>query len=90
MIKTPYQHADETYHANRAWDKGQRWIKTSDRFDKMEFLRESSSSDFLNNKLVDEMVNWMGEDDFNEFFKNLCRNWDIKTPPEMEHLMSWK
>lgn len=90
MIKTPYQHADETYHANRAFDKGQKWIKTTGRVEKMEFLKETCSSDFLENQLMNEMVRWMGEDDFNEFFKNLCRNWGIMTPPEMEHAMSWK
>lgn len=73
---------------DEAYEAGQRWIYKSDRWEKMEYLKESCSSDFLQNHLMDEMVRWMGEDDFTEFFKHLCRNWDIKTPQELEHLMN--
>ena len=88
MSNTAYQQDNETDLANQAWEAGQEWIKQSDRFEKMEYLQETCSSDFLECHLMDEMVKWMGEKDFSEFFQHLCRNWDIKTPQELEHLMN--
>jgi len=73
--------------ANEAWERGQEWIKESDRFEKMEYMQETCCSDFLEGHLMDEMVKWMGEKDFNEFFIHLSRNWSIKTPQELEHEM---
>lgn len=73
--------------ANQAWEAGQKWIKESDRFEKMEYMQETCCSDFLECHLMDEMVRWMGEEDFDKFFKHLCRNWDIKTPQELEYAM---
>lgn len=87
-MKPNYKESNEDYLQNKAWEKGQRWIKTTDRWDKMEFLKMSCSSDFLDYHLMDEMVRWMGEDDFNEFFKHLCKNWEIQTPPELDYAMS--
>jgi len=26
---------------------------------------------------MDEMVRWMGEDDFERFYDHLCRHWEI-------------
>jgi len=88
MSNTAYQQDNETDLANQAWEAGQEWIKQSGRFEKMEYLQETCSKDFLESHLMDEMVKWMGEEDFSEFFQHLCRNWDIKTPQELDHLMN--
>ena len=54
------------------------------RFDKLEYLRETCSGDFIKNHLLNEMTEWMGENDFYEFFEHLCSQWDIKNPEEVE------
>jgi hypothetical protein len=58
-----------------------------DRFEKLEYLQETCSKDFLDNHFLNELVNWMGEDDFTEFYDRLCRLWDIKTPEELNKAM---
>ena len=47
-----------------------------DRFEKMEFLRETTHFD-NKNTILEEMVCWMGEDDFNQFYEHFCSCWDI-------------
>lgn len=74
--------------AEAAYEAGQEWINKSDRWEKLEFLKETCSSDFLENHLMREMVRWMGEHDFEEFYKHLCRNWGIVTPQELEYQMN--
>ena len=37
---------------------------------------------FVQTTLVEEMVRWMGEDDFEEFYDHLCRMWDIARDPK--------
>ena len=46
------------------------------RFEKMEFLAETTHFD-TSNKLLQEMVSWMTDDDFNAFYDDFCSNWDI-------------
>ena len=46
------------------------------RFEKMEFLAETTHFD-TNNTLLKEMVSWMTDDDFNQFYEYFCSNWDI-------------
>ena len=59
------------------------------RWDKLEWLQESTSPEFMQETLRDEMVRWMGEDDFDEFYNHLCRNWEIaRTPNELEAKMN--
>ena len=61
------------------------------RWEKMEWLQEVTGQEFFNETLRDEMVRWMGEDDFNEFYDHLCRNWSIaRTPTEMQAIMEDK
>jgi len=61
------------------------------RWEKLEWLQEVTSSEFFSETLRDEMVRWMGEDDFNEFYDHLCRNWSIaRTPTEMQAIMEDK
>ena len=31
---------------------------------------------------LDEMVSWMSEEQFNEFFEHVCSCWDIKDPED--------
>jgi hypothetical protein len=81
MNTTTYKNADE------AWEAGQEWIDKSHPWEKLDYLQESCTKDFLENHLMEEMVRWMGEDDFSEFFKTLCRHWEIKTPPELDYAM---
>jgi hypothetical protein len=58
------------------------------RFDKMEWLEETCSEEFMTETLVQEMVRWMGENEFEEFYDHLCRNWEIaKGPEELNDLM---
>ena len=59
-----------------------------DRFEKMEWLEETTTEEFFNIILREEMVRWMGEEDFSEFYERLCRHWDIKTPEELNTLMN--
>jgi len=47
------------------------------RYDKLEWLQETCSKDLLENHLMNEMVRWMGEDDFEAFYDHFCRNWGI-------------
>ena len=46
------------------------------RFEKMEYLQETTTFD-TSNRLLQEMVSWMTDDDFNQFYEYLCSNWDI-------------
>ena len=60
-----------------------------DRFEKIEWLRESCTEEFMQQNLLDEMVMWMGEDDFNRFYEHLCSCWGIaETPEELNELMN--
>lgn len=62
-----------------------------DRWEKIEWLKETTSQDFQENNLLDEMVSWMGESDFNKFYDHLCSCWNIaRTPTEMDAIMEGK
>ena len=67
---------------------GEEWLERTNRQEKLEYLYETCSEDFIKNNLVIEMVTWMGEDNFTEFFEHLCRNWEIKNPYELELAMN--
>lgn len=58
------------------------------RYEKLEWLYETCGESFVQNELVQEMVRWMGEDEFEEFYDHLCRNWEIaKDPKALDELM---
>lgn len=82
MSNTTYKDVDE------AWEAGNEWVQATNRWDKLEYLEETCSSDFLEKTLLHEVVKFMGEDDFNEFFDHLRRNWEIKTPQELDYAMN--
>ena len=53
------------------------------RYEKLEYLVETCSENFIKDcPMLQEMVRWMEEDDFSEFFSRLCSNWEIKDPTE--------
>ena len=59
------------------------------RYDKLDWLEQTCGEDFMKNHLVLEMVRWMGEDEFEEFYDHLCRNWEIaRSPEELEEVLA--
>ena len=76
MSNTVHKDADEAY------ETGNEWIDKSTRFEKLDYLMETASVEFKDN-ILNEMVQWMGEEDFSEFFNHLRRNWNIKTPQDL-------
>ena len=52
------------------------------RYDKLEWLEQTCSESFIKETLVLEMVRWMGEDEFEQFYDHLCRMWEIAKSPE--------
>ena len=47
------------------------------RWEKVEFLKETTTVDTHTTQLLDELIGWMGEDDFNKFYDHYCSCWDI-------------
>ena len=47
------------------------------RWEKMEFLSETTTVETHTKTILEEMVSWMGEDDFNKFYDHFCSSWDI-------------
>ena len=78
---TTYKDAEEAY------DAGTEWIDSTRRFEKLDYLMETASVEFKDN-FLNEIVQWMGEEDFSKFYKHLRRNWEIKTPPEFDYAMN--
>lgn len=46
------------------------------RHEKLEFLDETTHFK-TNNALLKELVGWLTDDDFNQFYEDFCSNWDI-------------
>ena len=80
-MTTTYKDADEAY------DAGNEWMKTSNRHEMLDFLMETASPEFKDN-LVNEMVKFMSDKDFAEFFSHLRRNWGVLTPQELDFNMN--
>lgn len=80
-MNTTYKSADEAREA------GNEWIDTTRRSEKLDYLMETATIEFKDN-FLNEIVQWMSEDDFDEFFKHLRRNWDILTPMELDYRMN--
>jgi len=47
------------------------------RWEKMAFLAETTSVETYTKNILEEMVSWMSDDDFNNFYDYYCSNWDI-------------
>ena len=52
------------------------------RFEKLCWLEDTCSQDFLKEVLLLELVRWMDEDEFEAFYNHLCRNWVIARDAE--------
>jgi hypothetical protein len=69
---------------NKIEDMNQDWYRSTNRFDKLQFIKETSSPIWFEEHFLHELLTWMGEDDFNKFFKNqLVRYWEMKPEPEL-------
>jgi hypothetical protein len=79
---TEYKDADE------AWEAGNEWIKQSDKWEKLEFLKETCTTEFLQETLPHELMKFMNEFEVNEFFNHLRRNWAVMTPQELDYDMN--
>jgi hypothetical protein len=66
--------------------ESKKWMLETTRFEKLDYIMETASIEFRDN-FINEIVNWMGNDDFNQFFNHLKRHYDIMTPPELDHKM---
>jgi len=59
------------------------WYHNTSRHDKVEYLKETTGA-WFDEHFIHELVTWIGEDSFNEFFKNqLVRYWELKPEPEL-------
>jgi len=73
-----------TVTEENVYDLSKEWMQRTNRQEKLEWLYETTSNDFIHNHLVIELVTWMGEDQFTQFFDHLCRCWEIKNPYELD------
>jgi hypothetical protein len=80
-MTTTYKSADE------AWEAGNQWIQDTRRWEKLDYLMETATPEFKDN-LVNEMVKFMSDKDFAEFFSHLRRNWGVLTPQELDFNMN--
>ena len=48
------------------------------RYEKYEWLEQTCSEKFMKEEFVLELLHWVGEDDFEEFYDRLCRLWEIR------------
>ena len=46
-----------------------------DRFEKMQFLKETSI--IPEAQILEQMVSWMNEDQFSDFYEHFCSCWDL-------------
>lgn len=45
------------------------------RFEKLEFLEETTA--FKKDTILRELIGWLTDDDFNQFYEDFCSNWDL-------------
>jgi len=77
-MNTTYPNADQAY------DAGTEWIKMSDRHEKLDFLMETASPEFKDS-ILNELINFIHEDDMDKFFKHLRKTRGVKTPLELDY-----
>jgi len=51
--------------------------KKSSRFEKIDWLKESTGSEFNNGLIIHAIVGLLSEDQFNELYDRICSNWDL-------------
>ena len=59
-----------------------------ERFEKLEYLRETLAKDFFGRAheqsiFLEELVRWVGEADFNEFYDKFCSVWGVLKQDEL-------
>lgn len=65
-------------------NKNEEWYRNTDRHEKLQYIKETTSPIWFEEHFLHELVNWMGEDMFNEFFKKqLVGCWELKPEPEL-------
>ena len=52
----------------------------TNRFNKLDWIKENTTEKHIKEMFLTELVGWLEEDDFNEFFEWHCRVWNIETP----------
>ncbi len=52
----------------------------TNRFDKLEWIKENCSEKHVNEMFLTELVGWLEEEEFDKFFEYHCRLWNIETP----------
>lgn len=80
-MNNTYQDVEEAIEA------GNQWVNSTSRNEMLDFLMETASLEFKDN-LLNGVVSWMGASDFADFFQHIRRNWDIRTPPELDYEMN--
>jgi hypothetical protein len=80
-MTTEYNTIDEAY------DAGNEWVKTSNRHEMLDLLTETASPEFRDT-LLTEMVKYMSDKDFADFFNHLRRNYGVLTPQELDFNMN--
>lgn len=69
---------------NKIEDMNEDWYRNTSRFDKLQFIKETSSPIWFEEHFLHELLTWMGEDEFNAFFKKqLVGYWEMKPEPEL-------
>ncbi len=54
------------------------------RFDKLDFLIDNCGEGFVKEcTLLTELVGYMSDSDFSDFFDKICREWDIQVSEEI-------
>ncbi len=73
----------------QAYELDKKWLEETNRFDKVEYLLESCRADHIvETPFLNEMVNWMSESAFTEFFARHCSLHNILLPNELKYQMS--
>jgi hypothetical protein len=59
-----------------------------ERLQKLQYLQETLAQQFFGRAneemiFVEELVRWMGEKDFNDFYDSFCSNWEIVKEDEL-------
>ncbi len=55
-----------------------------DRFEKLEWIKDTTSEEHVNEMFLTELVAWMSEDEFNKFYEHHCRCWNIDNINDMD------
>ena len=51
--------------------------KKMNRHEKIEFLRDTCAQELVDKTMYEELVCWIGEQDFEAFYEHFCSMWDI-------------